>query len=402
MSALGAGLLMPDGGGDGATRRLVLRLVKKLARDLMTLPPAAVPAELGGAFAQAAQLVRRLGEANARGLFAVLRRPQVHVLLTCAWRAIEDGNVLDARARTTALLVQLGFELALEGALPEGAALRVPVPAPDGVLRSPSRRLEVALPRHAGLRFENGFVTLVGPGTRVPLAGPPSERFPEVAPGAVLALVDNNPISDFEAHPDKQGNALSLGDAPASAWTASIAEGLALVGRWLPDLREEMGLVLQQLVPVGTDDEKHLSASYREAIGTVYLTLHPRLMTMTEALIHEYQHNKVNMLFHVDPVLHNAYWPLYTSPVRPDPRPLHGVLLAAHAFLPVAELYRRMMEAGVPEATRPDFVARARQIVQKNASAMATLEAHAEPTDAGRVLLAEMTEMNRRHLAWMP
>src|SRR6185503_20664745 len=93
-----------------------------------------------------------------------------------------------------------------------------------------------------------------------------------------------------------------------------------------------------------------LSASYQEAIGTIYMTLHPSLMTMTEALIHEFSHNKINALFEIDDVLENAWSPLYASPVRPDPRPLHGVLLAVHAFLPVARLYEALIQAREPAA----------------------------------------------------
>ena len=41
-------------------------------------------------------------------------------------------------------------------------------------------------------------------------------------------------------------------------------------------------------VPVGWDEQRHLSASYQEAIGTVYLSLHPNPLTLAEALIHEF------------------------------------------------------------------------------------------------------------------
>ena len=103
---------------------------------------------------------------------------------------------------------------------------------------------------------------------------------------------------------------------------------------------------------------KEISASYREAIGTVYMTLHPKQMIMTEAIIHEFQHNKLNALFHLDRVMETAAWPLYPAPVRPDPRPLHGVLLAAHAFVPVAEMYRRMQARDHPQAARGSFQSR--------------------------------------------
>ena len=47
-------------------------------------------------------------------------------------------------------------------------------------------------------------------------------------------------------------------------------------------------------VPLG-DLQKHLSASYREAIGTIYVTLHPNVMTMAEALVHDFGHARVNL-----------------------------------------------------------------------------------------------------------
>jgi HEXXH motif-containing protein len=62
------------------------------------------------------------------------------------------------------------------------------------------------------------------------------------------------------------------------------------------------------------------------------------------------------VLLELDALLENAFSPLYPSPVRPDPRPLHGVLLAVHAFLPVARLYADMLAAGDPRAADPGFI----------------------------------------------
>src|SRR5205085_553303 len=84
-----------------------------------------------------------------------------------------------------------------------------------------------------------------------------------------------------------------------------------------------------------------------------YLTLNPNAMTMAEAVVHEFQHNKFNVVADEVAFLTNAFHPLYPSPVRPDPRPLWGILLAVHAFLPVAELYRRLRDAGHPLAALP-------------------------------------------------
>lgn len=215
----------------------------------------------------------------------------------------------------------------------------------------------------------------------------------------LLAMVDNNPLSMFEAHPDKQGNAIDLGGKSADEWTRVLRDGLHLIGEFLPDLRREMDLFVQQIVPVGYDEHKHLSASYQEAIGTIYMSLHPSLMTMTEALIHEFSHNKINALFELDEVLENAFSPLYTSPVRPDPRPLHGVLLAVHAFLPVARLYEKMIEAKHPLADNPAFLARYEKLKQINAEGAEVVLQNGRPTAIGKPLMAEIRRWDEYYRA---
>lgn len=222
---------------------------------------------------------------------------------------------------------------------------------------------------------------------------------PEAANDLVLAMVDNNPLSMFEAHPDKQGNAIDLGGKSAEEWTRVLRDGLHLIGEFLPDLRGEMDLFVQQIVPVGYDEHKHLSASYQEAIGTIYMSLHPSLMTMTEALIHEFSHNKINALFELDEVLENAFSPLYTSPVRPDPRPLHGVLLAVHAFLPVARLYEKMIKAKHPLADNPAFLGRYEKIKQINAEGAAVVLQNGRPTAIGKPLMDEIRRWDEYYRA---
>ncbi len=378
--------------GAASTRRTLTRLLKKLARDALKLPPASHRPGVARALTALQAEIRRFGSQKPAPLYAALRRPHVHVLLTCAWRALADGDHGAARSRAEAFTFQLLAELALDGAL--GLDLEWPGAPPLGHLLSPPRRLALVLDPAARVQFGPGGVVVDG--RPIPAAADAAE-FEPVAPGVVLALIDSNPISDFEAHPDKDGNQLDLGAAPAGAWGDALGASLALIERWMPELRAEMDLILRQFVPVGTDDDKHLSASYREAIGTVYLTLHPRLMTMAEAVIHEYQHNKLNALFHLDPVMHNAYWPLYPSPVRPDPRPLHGVLLAAHAFVPVAELYRRMLAVDAPETRSGGFHERASQITAKNAEALAVLTEHADTTPAGQQVLDELVALHGTH-----
>ena len=101
---------------------------------------------------------------------------------------------------------------------------------------------------------------------------------------------------------------------------------------------------------------------------------------MAEAVVHETQHGRLNTLMWMDPVLRNGRSAWTASPVRPDLRPLSGVLLAAHAFTPVAALHARLADAGHPLARSPVFARRRQEVLDSNARGLAVLEEMSEPT----------------------
>ena len=373
-------------------------------RALLTIPVSAVGAR-----------VRPLLVATQRGLKAIARQqlsvaldlmqwPTHNVLVAVIAKALAPGGDradLDDWVEELCLLTWL--ELARTGALPQKLAwtLRPGGPA----LRNIAANLHVAaIDKPAPITIRPRALDVAGQQVSLideerPLPEAPlllARPYHRIIDGVVLATSDNNPLSDFEAHPDKDGNTLDLGDRSAARWCEVLQECFALVDRHLPLLGAELKLVARQIVPVGFDPEKHLSASYKESIGTAYMSLHPNLMTMAEAVIHELQHNKLNAAAYVDPLLRNAFWPLFTSPVRPDPRPLWGVLLAVHAFQPVAALYEQMLGEGCQEAANPSFSRRYRQIVAKNHDGATTVLGNGEATALGQQLLDEMTQLDER------
>jgi hypothetical protein len=319
------------------------------AREVLSRAVARLIDELRALRGESDVLARIVAETNPGALVSVARHPRVAVFVRC----LRDER---DRGRRGVLLRSLVETLCRD--LGDAGALPFPAPFP-----------RVARRRH---RIDDDLD---------------------------LALDDTNPLAMDEAHPDKSGNAIDLGGRSVDEWVASIRGALATIETHMPELRAEMRLIVQQIVPVGFDAEKHLSASYREAIGTIYMTLHPSEMTMTEALIHEFSHNKINALFEIDDVLENAFEPLYPSPVRPDPRPLHGVLLAVHAFLPVARLYETMIAADVEASRSPSFHARFREIVALNDDGARVVLAHAVPTPIGRELLEEIARWRDLHVS---
>lgn len=379
-------LTIPEPGSTTA-RDALSGAIRRAIRELMRLSTSADP-ELR---AFKPTLKRLLADAPG-ALASVLRSPTVGGLLRCLRRGAPEPELENAVAE---LLATLHTDLAHAGALPQVVAQRR---LPRRIVSLAARRTIVIPPDTTRAEFRNGEIALLGADgrrTTISLAQPDQADMVEpcfvpITDTLMLALVDNNPLAMAEAHPDKQGNALDLGGHAASEWADTLARCLELIARYMPDLRGEIDLYVHQVVPVGYDEHSHLSASYQEVIGTIYMTLHPQLMTMVEATIHEFQHNKLHAQLELDPLLHNAFFPLYSSPVRPDPRPLQGVLLAVHAFLPVARLYQLMRAAGHPGTRGPDFERRYAQIVAGNHEGTTVLLAHGHPTPIGRALLDEI------------
>ena len=385
-------LTIPEPGSTTA-RDVLSSAIRRLLGDLRELPEThATSTETRHGYRALRRVVARLLERDPGAVASLLRHPSVAVFVRCLRdRTPGDGSdPLVAELVATALL-----ELASTGALTE--PVRV-APVPEEIACLPGRfaidargaRAVTFRAREIVVHGESDeVIALVDGASHSRLSRP----FHAIEDDAVLALVDRNPLAMHEAHPDKQGNAIDLGGRAATEWVAALRAALAPIAEHMPDLRRDIALYLQQVVPVGYDAEKHLSASYRESIGTVYLTLHPQPMTMTEAIVHEVSHNELNALLELDPLLENAFEPLFTSPVRPDPRPLQGVLLAVHAFLPIERLYERMIAAGHPLSKHANFEGRLNDIRAKNREGAEVLLANARPTPTGRAVLEEIARL---------
>ena len=406
-ASLGGDLLWPARGN----RTVGIHYLRFLAacHEAFLDANASLPAELSAAHRQTGALVRELIGTSQRATLACYASSAVSTPLMCLplKSALPDfAERIDAAI--AAVVPHLLLELAVRGLLPDGFSSEVPWRG--GRLASPSLGMQVSAPSDAtALRFDRAGITALQ-GLRacahLALASPETAQGFRVKQAYVrlgditrLALVDHNPVATFEVHPDKSGNGLDLGGHSVSEWTAALSAALRVIDQYCPEISAEMRPLLHEIVPVGFDAERHLSASYREAIGTVYLTLHPHTMTLAEAVIHEFQHNKLNLFSYRAALLQNAFEPRYPSPVRPDPRPLWGILLAVHAFLPVAVLYRRMQAAKDPMSLVPGFARRLSDIDLKNHEAFTMLERHAEWTPPGEVLFRDIAKLDTEHTA---
>jgi HEXXH motif-containing protein len=415
--AAGRGLVLPgEPVDDGhALARAYARYLAICCQRFLTIA-SHLPSALRAAHARVVALVAEVPAQRRRALLGCFASPPVGTALQCLQlrdELPEFRTRIDAAAAE--MIPHLLLEMALRQLIPGGQSVLWEHGAPRLMSRAIGGEL-VPPPDATGLRFSASHIAAVRGGeelARLPVTraglsaasdgtagGFRLERsFRRIGDLAYFATIDRNPIAAFEAHPEKGGNHVDLGDRGEEEWVGILAEAFAVIEQFMPGEAAEMRTMLHAVIPVGYDEVRHLSASYREAVGTVYLTLHPSVMIMAEALIHEFQHNKFNVSAYEIEYLSNAFHPLYKSPIRPDPRPLWGIVLAVHAFLPVAELYRRMRDAGHPWAARPDFDRRMSELDLKNHEGMDMLRAHAHFTPAGRALFDELEALERRHLA---
>ncbi|MDW8362818.1 MAG: HEXXH motif-containing putative peptide modification protein [Myxococcales bacterium] len=376
------GLTIP--GPEARTVRQVLgEALVRLARDLVGLQPAfALSEPRRRELDRVRRIVLERWKREPGAVLSLLRWPTIGAPL----RVMRDGGG-DERLLGQ-WLATIGIEMAAAGLLDGDFVVTAP---PARVVRAsrcdgvePGAGVDELAIRLDGSVLADG--RLVQP---IPMAVAVDESLQ-------LALVDDNPLAMVEAHPDKSGNALDLGGRDVDGWLDALRHARRLLRDHAPGLARAAELLLRRVVPVGWDDRQHLSASYREAIGLAYLSLHPSPLTMLEALVHEAQHNVLNALFEVDDVLLDGWEPRHRSPVRPDLRPLGGVLLAVHAFVAVAHVLQRMREADHPLARGPHFERRLREVVRLNREGIATLRAHAHPTARGAALLAELEAWDAR------
>jgi HEXXH motif-containing protein len=362
--------------GDDTQARLAAKLRQLAFRRLLS-EPAAMPIR-----ASLVELARREETAALEAVGAV----DVQTPLLVAVQSEEDcsGIVRDA---IPTLLVELAghFARAVEW-------------------RHPIRRI---------VDFEKRRVCVFDPPANRIVAGPSgveveggSERelhpYHALAPGPAhlhLSELDTNPLALVEAHPEKHGNASSLGGREAAEWVQRLGRALDVIRGTLPEWFAELGCSLARIVPVGWNAEAHLSASYREAPGLAYLSLHPNTLTMAEAIVHETQHSKLNRMLYFDPILSNGDSVWAKSEVRPDLRPLRGVLLAVHAFVPVAAMHCALAEADHELSRDPSFARRLSEVRETNDRGLETLESLGEPTEVGRRVLQGLRDVHEFTLA---
>ena len=124
-------------------------------------------------------------------------------------------------------------------------------------------------------------------------------------------------------------------------WQQRLDEAWSILVRLHPWYATAIQAGLTSLVPLrAASGGKGISTTSSEAFGACALSFPPDAQTLAVTLVHEFQHAKLGALHDLMPLHRAPPDTLYYSPWRDDPRPLHGLLHGAYAYLGVADLWR--------------------------------------------------------------
>jgi HEXXH motif-containing protein len=191
---------------------------------------------------------------------------------------------------------------------------------------------------------------------------------------------------------------LPAGDATTYPATEGVAQDIQrrltdcldlLIDMW-PESIPDVASRFRALLPILTPDKRWRSATTSDLPLTIQLTLADREdpLELAEALVHESAHTKLDELQVMTPLLLNGPERIFHHPWRPDPRPLIGVLLGAHAFANVLRLYESALARGTADVA--SLLRRVEQGHAEVASALDTLEESGDFTTVGESLYRQL------------
>ncbi|WP_061295182.1 HEXXH motif domain-containing protein [Herbidospora cretacea] len=133
-----------------------------------------------------------------------------------------------------------------------------------------------------------------------------------------------------------------VGPGALATWRSLLPEAWHVLRANHLGVTEEIVAIVRALTPMTAPAEGVSSASARETFGTIAMSAPTGSpVWLAETFAHEIQHAKLDALMHLVPLIRYERTETYYAPWRPDPRPAHGLLQGAYAYLGVTEFWQR-------------------------------------------------------------
>ncbi len=229
--------------------------------------------------------------------------------------------------------------IAAAAAIRAGMPFRIELPVRDGAVSLPSLGRSLVPSCSSVAVHSDGHDTFIDD---APLAAGPCWQ----ALRHWMTCEDEKPfagaLDDVDPYRGARGLPLAprLNSPAADTWKSSLAAAWGILVRHHRDYADGIGAGMRALVPlVAAQPNRGINATSRESFGASAMSAPADPVTLACALIHEFQHAKLNAVLD----LVSLYQPdetRYYAPWRQDPRPLGGLLHGAYAYLGVSDFWR--------------------------------------------------------------
>lgn len=191
-----------------------------------------------------------------------------------------------------------------------------------------------------------------------------------------------------------------VSESDARAFSALLDRGFDLMRRALPDLHEEIGGIVHEILlaraPLG-DRTEFDGASHYQFWGLLLLNPkhHKTPLAVVEVLAHEASHSMLFGLTLKEPLVLNPDDERYPSPLRRDPRPMDGIYHAAYVSARMWWAMDQLSRSGLLSPEEKDLARRAADTDRENwKKGLSVIDAHARLSPTGaRVLDAARASM---------
>lgn len=173
-------------------------------------------------------------------------------------------------------------------------------------------------------------------------------------------------------------------------------QALSIAYKKLPACVEWAADVTRVVVPLHREGENYFrSGSQKELPGLIYADLFGGLVQIMEAIVHESAHWHLFLAETTAPLVDPEHQGRYASPLRPEPRPLRGILLAYHAIAYICALYVEVLERGLGQSSNCE--AELQTMRKKLTEAEAVLDANSMHLTAAGVDFLSRTKEVAHH-----
>jgi hypothetical protein len=187
-------------------------------------------------------------------------------------------------------------------------------------------------------------------------------------------------------------------------WEAVLEESMSYIEKVNPFLYEEIVSWTTAVVPVVSESiDVHLSATFPQSPSIMALSYTPDSVVMSEAIVHEYHHQKLNALMEITTLMTGSYKKaIFYSPWRSDPRPLIGILHGTFVFHAVFLYLKDICGNGLKIQNLPQVHQRMHFVYNQILVAIRTLLNATELTEIGKIFVEGIDNSLKFHSGDLP